>query len=85
MYYYTLKRETDAFIFHKIEELLDENLHNFTKDQLLVDIDGSSFLRYLKVNDWVKLSNDCDVDAVLVDSTIELDFLNDIAIYAYRE
>lgn len=85
MYYYTISKEADNIIFKNIEKLLDEKLTDFTKDKLLVDVDGSMFLKYSKQDTTVELSSDFYINAVLVDSTVQLDFLDHIAVISYKE
>ena len=85
MFYYTISKETDTFIFKCTENILDENLHGFTKGKLLVDVDGSAFITCRNLKETITLSNNFDIDAVLIDSTIERDFLETIALVAFEK
>ena len=85
MFYYTMSKTADTIVFQRTEKILDEKLCGFLKKQILIDVDGSAFLEYCKLNETITLSNDADIDAVLVDSTIKLDFLNGLALIVYEE
>ncbi len=85
MFYYTMSNTADTIVFQRAEKILDEKLYGFLKKKILIDVDGSAFLEYCKFKETITLSNDAYVDAVLIDSTIKLDFLNGIALIVYEE
>ena len=85
MFYYTMSKTADTIVFQRAEKILDEKLHGFLKKKILIDVDGSTILEYCKFKETITLSNDAYVDAVLIDSTIKLDFLNGLALIAYEE
>ena len=85
MFYYTMSKTADTLVFQKTEKILDEKLYGFLKNEMLIDVDGSAFLEYCKFKETITLSNDAYVDAVLIDSTIKLDFLNSLALMVYEE
>ena len=57
----------------------------FYKRQIISCVDGSAFITCRNLKETITLSNDFDIDAVLIDSTIELDFLETIALVAFEK
>lgn len=75
MFDYTIESNNSTTAFKKSCEAIEHNLSPIDKENLLVDVDGSTIQEYHKDNKAVIVYNDYDVGAVYVKSEIELKFL----------
>lgn len=75
MYSYTVAKAASEKEFEKVCRLIESHFKGISKDKILEDVDGSSIQIYHKGKASIKVFNDYEVDAVYVDSEIEL---NDI-------
>lgn len=73
MFSYTVSMEPDTKIFMNTCALIDSEVNEKNKEQLLVDVDGSLIQIYNTVNGNIKVLSDYDVYAVYVDSDVNLD------------
>lgn len=71
-YTYTISKEADNDAFDKICLEIEKGLKSIGKEELLIDVDGSLIQRYRVENKLIKVFNDYEVDAVYVDSDIDL-------------
>lgn len=73
MYSYTLSMEADTKVFKNTCALI-EKMKNVQKNgSLLEDVDGSLIQKYTVSGKKIKVFSDCLVDAVYVDSDMDLD------------
>ena len=73
MYSYTLANQIDSAVFFDACDTI-EKIEGVRKDGTkLVDVDGSLIQKYKSGNNGIKVFCDCLVDAVYVDSDIDLD------------
>lgn len=72
MFSYTVSKNTDKEIFLNTCRLIEEFLKEYEKEKLLRDVDGTEIQIYRTISGEVKVVNDYEVDAVYVDSEINL-------------
>lgn len=72
MYSYTVSKTANNKEFIKACHLIESNFNGISKQKVLVDVDGSTIQVYHKNDSKIKVCNDYEVDAVYVDSEIEL-------------
>lgn len=72
MYSYNLAKSADNETFNRACSLIEANYKNLTKENLLVDVDGSQIQIYMSKGNKIKVVNDCEVDAVYIDSAVAL-------------
>ena len=72
MYSYTLSKHADDNIFRKACLTLEQHIPNLKKEKLLEDVDGSLIQIYVGNDFSIRVDSDCEVDAVYIDSDIEL-------------
>lgn len=72
MYSYTVSKTADTKEFLKACRLIESNFNGISKEKILVDADGSAIQIYQKNGSKIKVYNDYEVDAVYVDSEIEM-------------
>lgn len=72
MFSYTISKAASEKEFKKACRLLEERLEGIKKDKMLEDVDGTVIQVYRKKSDTIKVYNDYEVDAVYIDSEIEL-------------
>ena len=72
MFSYTVSKNADKKMFDKACALIEEKLKLFEKKDILEDVDGSQIQIYNTSNGNIKVLNDYEVDAVYVDSEVNL-------------
>jgi len=72
MYSYTVSKTANNKEFLKACHLIESNFKGISKKNVLIDVDGSAIQVYHKNDSKIKVYNDYEVDAVYVDSEIEL-------------
>ena len=78
MFDYNIAKSYDIEAFKRVCNKIEETLENLSKDKALIDVDTSVIQIYYIENEKIKVICDIEVDAVWVESAIELPFLNDI-------
>ena len=73
MFSYTISKEADRSVFEKACELLENAVTDLQKEALLEDVDGSMIQYYIVGDAEIRVYNDYEIDAVYVDSQINLD------------
>ena len=72
MFSYTVAKNADKAVFLSTCSLIQMFLKKYKKEKLLQDVDGTTIQIYRTKNGKVKVVNDYEVDAVYVDSEIDL-------------
>lgn len=72
MFSYTVSKVASEEAFKKTCRLLEDRIAGIDKDKMLEDVDGTAIQVYRKGTDSIKVYNDYEVDAVYIDSEIEL-------------
>lgn len=72
MYSYTVAKVASEKEFAKACNLIESHFKGIGKEKILEDVDGSAVQIYHKGKACIKVCNDYEVDAVYVDSEIEL-------------
>lgn len=72
VYSYTVSNTASESAFARSCKLIESSFKGIIKENTLVDVDGSSVKIYHKNGAKIKVCNDYEVDAVYVDSEIEL-------------
>lgn len=86
MFGYTISFETSEKKFYEVCQLLESRFEaeKIKKLKLLEDVDGSLIQVYIVTNKKIKVVNDYDVDAVYIDSEIDLSkIMNGRIVYEY--
>ena len=78
MFDYNIAKNYDIEAFKRVCNKIEINLTNLSKNELLTDVDASVIQTYYKGNARIKVICDIEVDAVWIESAIELPFLKDI-------
>ena len=72
MYTYNIAKNADSKAFARACSLIESNFKGLTKEKLLEDVDGTQIQIYSSQSGKIKVVNDYEVDAVYVDSAIDL-------------
>lgn len=72
LYSYTTSLTANNKDFKKVCSQIEEKITGIKKDKLLTDVDGSAIQRYSLGSKEIIVQNDYEVDAVYVDSDIDL-------------
>lgn len=72
MFHYDICTVADDDVFNKQCKALETHIPNIRKDDLLEDVDGSSTQIYYVGDNKISVHNSKYIDAVYVDSEIEL-------------
>ena len=72
MFSYNVSQNADKKMFDKTCALIEEKLKFFEKKDILEDVDGSQIQIYTTSNGNIKVLNDYEIDAVYVDSDVNL-------------
>lgn len=75
MYSYNISKTTDETSFKNSCYLIESNLLDLHKEQLLKDVDGTEIQIYNVPKGKIKVYNDFEVGAVYIDSDIDLSFI----------
>ena len=70
---YTICPENSVKIFKEICEKLEQIFPNLKKDDLLIDVDGSTIQMYKKEDKRIVVYDDYEVGAVYIKSDIKLE------------
>lgn len=72
---YTIEKRADADAFIAACERLEKTFCGIEKEKTLVDVDGSTFQRYSLDGKSIEVADDYYIDAVYVDSEVDLSAL----------
>lgn len=72
MFQYTISKIANNEDFLVTSNIIESFISNFEKCELLIDVDGSLFQKYIIHSGEIIVQSDYDVDAVYVDSEIEI-------------
>lgn len=72
MFSYNIAKSADKSSFNHTCSLIESKLENIKKNELLEDVDGTQIQLYNTPNGKIKIFNDYEVDAVYIDSEIDL-------------
>lgn len=72
MYSYTISKTISNTSFKKACAYVESFLKLYVKEPLLIDVDGSTSQTYIIAGGKITVSNDCEVDAVYIDSDVDL-------------
>ena len=72
MYSYNISKNADKKAFDDICALIEAKVNDFNKERVLVDVDGTQIQIYNTPAGKIKVCNDYEVDAVYIDSDVEL-------------
>ena len=72
MFSYTVSKTASEKAFAKACGSIESHFKGISKEKPLVDVDGSTIQIYHKDKASIKVHNDYEVDAVYVDSEVEL-------------
>ena len=75
MFKYNIHKEADNSKYKAACVAIESNIENLNIEKPLVDVDGSMIQIYSSGNKRIKVYNDYEVDAVYIDSDINLDDL----------
>ena len=74
MFSYNVFFSADNEMFLTVCQNIEMQIKNIEKEKMIIDVDGSLIQKYVTCDGRIiKVFNDYDVDAVYVDSEIELD------------
>lgn len=73
MFSYTISRIANNRGFVWACRMIEDNFSDITKEKVLIDADGSMIQIYRLNGKLIKVYNDYEVDAVYVDSEIEIE------------
>ena len=76
MFSYNVSTKANRKDFEKACKKIENELAHIEKEDVLEDLDGSLIQIYATSNGKIKVFNDYEVDAVYVDSDIELKSFN---------
>ena len=72
MFFYIVEKAASAKAFEKACRLIEAHFKEIGKEKLLEDVDGTTIQIYHNGNKKIKVYNDYEIDAVYIDSEIEL-------------
>ena len=75
MFKYTIHKQADRKIFYNVCRQIEYILKDLNAEKPLIDVDGSVIQIYYSGRDKIKVYNDYEVDAVYIDSEVNLDKL----------
>lgn len=73
MFSYTVSREASNDKFKRVCEKIEKNIRDIRKEKIIVDVDGTLIQIYYADEKKIKVVNDYEIDAVYVDSEIEIE------------
>jgi hypothetical protein len=73
MYKYTVYKEADNEKFKETCKKIVNGVNNLTANEPIIDVDGSTIQKYDSPNGNIKVCNDYEIDAVYIDSEVNLD------------
>lgn len=75
MFSYNIEKEASEKKFIESCKKIEKNIPDIQKNDILEDVDGTQIQIYHKNGKKIKVMNDYEVDAVYIDSEINLDKL----------
>lgn len=72
MFSYTVEKSASKQTFEMVCRLIESHFTGIVKEKLLEDVDGTAIQFYHFDSKTIKVCNDFEIDAVYVDSEIEL-------------
>lgn len=72
MFSYTICKAADDTVFQQICTKIETEVEQLKKERFLIDVDGSMVQTYTVGNKKIEVFNDYEVDAVYIDSGIDL-------------
>ena len=72
LFSYTTSFEASEVQFKNICAEIEKNVKGVEKGALLIDVDGSAIQKYVVGSKTITIQNDYEVDAVYIDSEIDL-------------
>ena len=75
MFKYTVYKNADNKKFKEVCENIKKSIPNLKVDEPLIDVDGSVIQKYTNAEGCINVYNDYEVDAVYIDSEINLEGL----------
>lgn len=72
MFTYNISKNADAEAFCRICSIIESSCMGLKKEALLEDVDGTQIQIYISNEGKIKIYNDYEVDAVYIDSDIDL-------------
>ena len=73
MYKYTFYEEADNEKFKEACKKLLHGMDNLIANEPIIDVDGTIIQKYTSPNGNIMVSNDYEIDAVYIDSEVNLD------------
>jgi hypothetical protein len=73
MYKYTFYNEADNEKFKEACKKLLHGMDNLIANEPIIDVDGTIIQKYTSPNGNIMVSNDYEIDAVYIDSEVNLD------------
>lgn len=73
MYKYTFYKETDNEKFKEACKKILHGVDNLIANEPIIDVDGTIIQKYTSPNGNIMVSNDYEIDAVYIDSEVNLD------------
>ena len=75
MFSYTITKNADKNAFDRTCALIESKVKDIKKERILEDVDGTQIQIYNTPTGKIKVYNDYYVDAVYVDSTVNIDHI----------
>lgn len=69
---YNVHKTANNEVFNRVCSTIETKVNKVKKDMLLEDVDGTTIQKYKTESGEVKVYNDYEIDAVYVDSEIDL-------------
>lgn len=73
MFSYNIAKNADQKAFDHVCSLIESGIKGIEKNPALKDVDGSQIQTYTTHDGRIKVVNDYEVDAVYIDSEVNLD------------
>ena len=73
MYSYNIAKKANKEIFDNTRSLIESNISGIDKERLIEDVDGTQIQIYNVNGKKIKVFNDYEVDAVYIDSELEIE------------
>ena len=75
MFSYTISKNADKKAFDHACALIEARVDDIKKEKILEDVDGSQIQIYNTPSGKIEVYNDYEVDAVYIDSDVNLDHI----------
>ena len=73
MYTYSIHKNADEEKFNRVCNKIESTVEGLQKEEAITDVDGSAIQIYKKDGRSIKVFNDYEIDAVYIDSEINID------------